>query len=132
MITSVMAEDLLYSVFIDPASKYADQGFEVSMHYGGAAEAVANEIAGMTYSRVPINQGIGYWEIGSRTVLNAVDITFPATDPSELIRGIRTLVLWGVEVSTPLWMGVLDEPGINVGGGDAVIVPAGGMVIGFG
>lgn len=132
MISSTLVAHVLSSIFIDEDSIYMHKGFELSLHRGGAVESAANEISGKTYSRVPIGCGEAYWTLGARVVVNNTDIMFPPTDPSEVIRGIRTLVVWSVEYEVALFALTLDSPGVSVGEGDALIIPAGGLVIGFG
>ena len=132
MISSDLAEVLFTYIMIDPGSPYSDTGFEISLHHAGDSGDLTDELAEPSYARAFIAAGPGSWAVGQRSVISLVDIVFPATSADEYWRGVRSHGLWSADTSQLLFGGIFDDPGLYVGDGDQLVIPAGGLVYRFG
>ena len=131
MISSDLSEMLLSYVLVDQYSPFIDTGFEVSLHHGGTSAGLTGELTDPSYQRGFIGCGPGFWTVGSRSAVNLVDVYFPMTAADEMWRSVRMAGVWSVGSRKFLFGLQFDESGLNVGLGDRLYIPEGGLVFGF-
>ena len=132
MIAASLSEYVLRKIFIDMDSPFHQLGFALSLHTDISQIDGSTEIDSPSYARAVIGHGDAYWALGSRVVTNALEVVYPATADDETWPSARSVGLWGLDTNRFLWSVSFDVGSYTVGLGDRLVIPAGGMVIGFG
>lgn len=132
MMSASLSETVMRRIFLDSDSPYALAGFSVSLHGEVSQSDGATEINAQTYARAVYGQGEGYWALGARTVQNKLEIVFPASGASEYWPAVRSIGLWSMDSKLFLWSVAFDIGTVTIGGGDRLVVPVGGLVMGLG
>lgn len=131
MISASLSETVMRGIFADSTSAYAVYGFAVSLHTSTGPIDGATEVVAPSYHRAVMGHGAAYWHVGSRQVVNAVEIVFPITKATEVWPPVRALGLWGAQNANFLWYAAFTSGEHSIASGDNLFIPVGGLVLGF-
>lgn len=135
MISVSTAQHLIRYVFLDSsASPFtgANNTFTLSLHTERAYMTTYNELSSPSYHRITYPRGGGHWELGARSAVNSREIRWPAADVGDAWEQVRSVGLWLDDGVTLVWSMALDGGAAIVSGGDSLVIPPGGLVVGFG
>lgn len=134
MIAVETAELVLRHLFLSEKSPFADGGswFSVALHSEQSLITPDSELTGGGYQRAYYGGGEAWWRLSARSIVNSQEIRFPEAVVGQAWQPVRALALWSSIGDRPVWSVRFDSGSVTVNGGDQLVIPAGGVVLGFG